>query len=52
MIQEKLDEISGKHNKPWKVFMEEELTKACAKLHAADVSEDIDKEKTKMLALI
>ena len=47
MIQAKLDEISGKHNKPWEVFMEEELTKTCAKLQAADVSEDIGEENNK-----
>ena len=47
LIQAKLDEISGKHNKPWEVFMEEELTKACAKLQAADVSEDIGEENNK-----
>ena len=40
----KMDEISGKKNKTWEVFMEEDPTKACAKLPAADVLGDIGEE--------
>ena len=44
MIQAMLDEISRRQKKTWEVFMEEELTNACAKLPGADVSGDIDEE--------
>ena len=44
LIQEKLDKISRKQKKSWEVFMEEEMTKACASIPAADVLGDIDKE--------
>ena len=44
LIQAKLDEISRKQKKPWGVFMEKEMTKACANLPAADFSGDIDEE--------
>ena len=47
LIQAKLDEISRNQKKPWEVFMEEEMTKACANLPEADVLGDIDKEINK-----